>query len=189
MEHIRPQRSRNEELDLLGDEQHIGFNDIAFANGYLYSTGMKGTHAFDVTNPALPGTVRAYPTQGQFLTTNGRNILGIGQESLVGVFTIGPGPDLSWFYVYHLPNAFNLANPIMFHPQAWISEQRLVTMVDEKDPMTGKPARTIAFDVFDFSIYPHDGFDDRLYENRFVRRYERGPLQPIDGRAVRLRDR
>ena len=143
----------------------VGFNDIAFANGYLYSTGLKGTHAFDVTNPVLPVAVRSYPTQGQFLTTNGQSVLGIGQETLVGVFTIGPGPDLKYFYVYHLPNAFNLANSIMFHPQAWISANRLVTMIVEKNPMTWKPARTIAFDVFDFSIHPHDGFDDRLYEN------------------------
>ncbi|MBW3671539.1 MAG: hypothetical protein KY432_07685 [Acidobacteria bacterium] len=143
----------------------IGFNDIAFANGFLYSTGLRGTHAFDVTNPAAPVLVRTFPTTGSFLATNGLNVLAIGQETLVGVFTIGPGPDLSFFFVYHLPNEFNLANSIMFHPQAWISESRLITLIDEKDPMTWEPARTIAFDVFDFTVYPHEGSDDRVYEN------------------------
>lgn len=143
----------------------IGFNDIAFANGFLYSTGMRGTHAFDVTNPAAPALVRTFPTTGSFLATNGSNVLAIGQETLVGVFTIGPGPDLNYFKVFHLPNEFNLSNDLMFHPQAWISDQRLITMIDEKDPMTWEPARTIAFDVFDFSVPLHEGFDDRIYEN------------------------
>lgn len=144
---------------------YVGFNDIASANGYLWSTGMKGTHAFDITDPTMPMLVRTYPTRGTFLTTNGRSVLGIGQETLVGVFTIGPGPDLTYFKVFHLPSEFNLANGIMFHPQAWISDERLITMVDEKNPMNWKPGRTIAFDVFDFGIPLYDGFDDRLYEN------------------------
>lgn len=143
----------------------IGFNDIAFANGFLYSTGMKGTHAFDVTNPAAPALVRTFPTTGSFLVTNGRGVLAIGQETLIGVFTIGPGPDLNYFKVFHLPNEFNLSNDLMFHPQAWISDERLVTMIDEKDPMTEQPARTIAFDVFDFDAPFYEGFDDRVYEN------------------------
>ncbi|MDX1582845.1 MAG: hypothetical protein R3338_04520 [Thermoanaerobaculia bacterium] len=144
---------------------YVGFNDIASANGYLYSTGMRGTHAFDITDPALPALVRTFPTRGMFLTTNGSSVLGIGQETLVGVFTIGPGPDLNYFKVFHLPSEFNLSNGIMFHPQAWISDERLITMIDEKDPMTWQPARTIAFDVFDFSVPLYNGFDNRIYEN------------------------
>lgn len=148
-----------------GTPAFVGFHDIAIANGFLWATGMNGTHAFDVTDPAAPLLVRAYPTRGTFLTTNGRNLLGIGQETLIGVFTVGPGPDLGFFFVYHLPSEFNLANSIMFHPQAWMADERLITMIDEKNPMTLKPARTIAFDVFDFKVPHHEGFDDRLYEN------------------------
>lgn len=144
---------------------YVGFNDIASANGYLWATGLRGTHAFDITNPSLPVLVRSYSTQGTFLTTNGRSLLGIGQDTLIGVFLIGPGTDLSYFAVYHLPSMFNLANGLMFHPQAWISDERLITMIDEVDPMTGEPARTIAFDVFDFSVPVYEGYDDRIYEN------------------------
>jgi hypothetical protein len=37
-------------------------------------------------------------------------------------------------------------------------------MVDEMNPLTLQPARTIAFDVFDFDTPQYEGTDSRLYE-------------------------
>src|SRR5581483_6858217 len=58
------------------------------------------------------------------------------------------------------------SNPIMFHPQATFDEagSRLITMVDELDPQTLQPARTFAFDVFDYSVPMFEGQDPRIYE-------------------------
>ncbi|HEY5611459.1 MAG TPA: hypothetical protein VIL97_09645 [Thermoanaerobaculia bacterium] len=141
------------------------FNAVAFANGFLYATGTAGTFAWDLTNPAFPVLVMSDGTQGTFLITNGTNLLGIGQETLIGVFTIGPASRLNWFNVFTLPSTFDRANRFMFHPEAWFDDTRLITMIDEKDPLTGGSARTIAFDVFDFSVPFFEGADDRIYES------------------------
>ncbi len=147
------------------DSAYLGFEDVAFANGYLYATGQGGTFAFDVSNPAAPVRVRVYPQTGHYLETNGTGLLAIGQEKQIGVMSVGPGPDLALYKIFTPPTIFNRANDLVFHPQAWIDNDRLVTMIDEKDPQTGQPARTIAFDAFDFSIPQFDGSDDRVYEN------------------------
>ncbi|MEO8216984.1 MAG: hypothetical protein ABI718_07870 [Acidobacteriota bacterium] len=143
----------------------IGFDDIVFANGYLYSTGLGGTFAFDVSNPGAPGVAFISPVIGNFLATNGTSLLAIGQQKLIGVFTIGPGALLNYFNVFTLPSIFNRQNELMFHPEATFDTTHLITMVDEKDPQTGRSARTIAFDVFDFTVPFFEGSDDRIYEN------------------------
>lgn len=143
----------------------VGFNDIKFANGYLYTTGFGGTFGFDLTNPAAPTTVYSDIVTGTFLTTNGTDLIAVGQETLIGVFTIGPGALLNYFNVFTLPSLFDRANQIMFHPEATFDEGHLITMIDEKNPFNGKPGRTIAFDTFDFSVPFFEGFDDRIYEN------------------------
>jgi hypothetical protein len=143
----------------------IAFNDIKFANGYLYSTGYGGTHAWDVTNPVAPTIAFSIAESGSFLATNGTNLLAIGQEKLIGAFFIGPGPVLGQFAVFRLPSIWNRGNELMFHPEATFDATHLITMIDEKDPMTGRPARTIAFDVFDFTVPLFEGHDDRIYEN------------------------
>lgn len=143
----------------------VAWEDIAWTNGYLYATGRGGTYGFDMTNAAAPSTVESIPVNGSFLVTNGTNLLGIGQESLVGVFFVGPGPALSQFQVFTLPAIIDRSNPIMFHQQAWLGDSRLITMIDEKDPATLEPARTIAFDVFDFSVPFIEGVSPRIYEN------------------------
>jgi hypothetical protein len=144
----------------------IAFNDIKFANGYLYATGMGGTHAFDLSNPANPSIAEAINVQGDFLATNGTSNLAIGQETLIGVFTIGPGALLSQFAVFVLPtNIVDRSNPLMFHPEATFDGTHLVTMIDEKNQSTGKPTRTVAFDVFDFTVPLFEGHSERIYEN------------------------
>jgi hypothetical protein len=154
------------QVSIIADSKYIGFNDIKFASGYLYSTGFGGTHGWDVTtNPAFPIVRYSLPTIGSFLTTNGSTVLGIGQETLIGVFTIAPLARLDYFAVFTLPSMWDHQNALMFHPEAYIDNNRLITLIDEKDPLTGKSARTLAFDAFDFSVPFYQGADDRIYEN------------------------
>lgn len=144
----------------------VGFNDVLFLNGFLWATGVNGTYAFNIANPAAPTTVMINPTTGSFLETNGSNMMAIGQETLIGVFTVGPGARLNYFSVLTLPAIVDRSNDIMFHPQvAFDASNRLVTLIDEKDPLTLEPARTIAFDVFDFSVPLWEGSSPRIYEN------------------------
>ena len=147
--------------------KYVGFNDIKFAAGFLYATGFGGTHVFDVTtNPLVPRETFSQSTIGSFLTTNGTSVVGIGQETLIGVFTILPtNGRLSYFAVFTLPSIWDLQNSLMFNPEAYIDDNRLITLVDEKNPLTGKAARTLAFDAFDFSVPFYQGNDDRIYEN------------------------
>lgn len=147
------------------DQPFFGFNDVAFANGYLYATGIGGTWAFSVANPSAPVTVGAYPVVGTFLVTDGSHFMGIGQETLIGVFTIGPTFQLNYFNVFTLPSIVGRQNPLMWHRDGWFMDTGLVMMVDEKNPATGHPARTVAFDVFDFTAPFYEGADDRIYEN------------------------
>lgn len=143
----------------------VAFEDIAFANGFLYATGPGGTFGFDVTNATAPSTVLIDGTAGKFLVTNGRNLLGIGQDTLVGVFTIGPASQLNYFSVYTLPAIPDREMNYRFSREAYIDDSRLITLIDEVDPYTRKSARTIAFDVFDFSVPTLEGRSDRIYEN------------------------
>jgi hypothetical protein len=54
----------------------------------------------------------------------------------------------------------------MFHPQGYFDEMngRLITMIDERNPLTLRPARTIAFDVFDMTVPLWEGSFNRGYE-------------------------
>ncbi|MGK2856117.1 MAG: hypothetical protein ACSLFQ_02800 [Thermoanaerobaculia bacterium] len=151
---------------IIADHRYIGFNDIKFAAGYLYATGFGGTFAFDVTtDPTVPRQVFAQSTIGSFLTTNGTSVIGIGQETLVGVYVISPAPRLAYFAVFTLPSIWDRQDDLMFHPEAYIDDMRLITLIDEKNPLTGKPGRTLAFDAFDFTVPIYQGADDRIYEN------------------------
>jgi hypothetical protein len=142
------------------------FNDVAFANGFLYTTGEGGTFGFTVTNPAAPVLFAASGVQGEFFATNGHNLLAIGQEAHIGLFTINANGSLNYITVFTLPSIMNRANGLRFHRDAWINDTRMITMIDEKDPFRlGESARTIAFDVFDFTVPFYEGFDDRIYEN------------------------
>lgn len=154
------------QVSIIADSKYIGFNDIKYANGYLYSTGFGGTHAWDTTtNPFFPIVRYTIPTIGSFLATNGKTVLAVGQETLIGVYTIQPLGRLDYFAVFTLPSIWDHQNALMFHQDAYIDDNRLITLVDERDPLTGKSARTLAFDAFDFSVPFYNGSDDKIYEN------------------------
>ncbi|MGA7613824.1 MAG: hypothetical protein WBX15_01465 [Thermoanaerobaculia bacterium] len=156
-----------------------GFNDVAWANGYLYATGVGGTWAFDLSDASKPRLAYGNGVAGTFLATNGTNFLAIGQDKQIGVFLVGPAYQLGYFGVYPLPAVFDRSNDIVFHPEAYIDSQRLITMVDERDPATGDSARTLAFDVFDFSIPIWEGREHAYYENVSLTQPDERKFDPI----------
>jgi hypothetical protein len=148
-----------------------GFNDIAFNFGFLVVTANNGTNVFNVANPASPSFLSSTATPGTFLVSNGTNLLGVGNDTSILTFTVGaPGSGGGFLTPMFFHTLATLrpehANPIMFHPQATFDEQggRLITMVDELDPQTLQPARTFAFDVFDFAAQMFEGKDPRQFE-------------------------
>jgi hypothetical protein len=144
----------------------VGFNDIEFVNGFLFATGLGGTYAFNISDPTFPSTAQTFGFKGDFLAKRGNDLLAIGQETQVAVMFVGPGSRLTVRNVYTLPSIVNRQNDLMFHPEvAFDDNDHLITMIDEKDPMTRRSARTIAFDVFDMSVPQFEGYDDRIYEN------------------------
>lgn len=153
---------------------HRGFNDILFVRDWLAVTGISGTSLFNVADDGSLTFASSSSTRGEFLASDGV-VLAVGQEELIGVFTVGPTGSLGYFTVFTLPSIMNVANGMRFHPQMWVSNSRLVTLIDERDPFVpGGSARTIAIDVFDFKVPFYEGFDDRIYESvSFVETNER----------------
>ncbi len=149
-----------------------GFNDVAFNYGFLVVTAQNGTGVYDVSNPALPTLISSDSTPGTFLVSNGGNLVGVGNDaSILTLAVVPPGnPNAGQLIEMFMHTLATLrvehANPIMFHPQATFDEQggRLITMVDELDPQTLQPARTFAFDVFDYAVPMFEGKDPRQYE-------------------------
>jgi hypothetical protein len=145
----------------------LGFNDVAFINGFLIATGNGGTFSFNMSNPALPALVSSDATAGTFLVRSNFDLVAVGTDSAVETYNVSSGGLLTPLLI-HTISALQVdrANPIMFHPQGWIDEQagRLIMMVDDKDPATLKPARTFAFDVFDYTVPQYEGSDPRVYE-------------------------
>lgn len=150
-----------------------GFNDVAFNYGYLVITGQNGTADYDITNPALPALVSTDPTPGTFLVSNGTNLLGIGSDTAILTTAIAPPGSSNAGQIMELmlhtiaSVGIEHSNPIIFHPQATYDQAggRLIAMIDELDPLTLEPARTFAFDVFDFAVPMFQGSDPRQYEN------------------------
>ncbi|HEX9458397.1 MAG TPA: hypothetical protein VGA84_04590 [Thermoanaerobaculia bacterium] len=146
-----------------------GFNDIAFNFGFLIATANGGTIAYDVTNPAAPTFVAGTATSGTFLVSNGANLLSVGNANSILTFIVIPG-SFTFFNPFTFHTTANLqvnrSNPIVFHPQAVFDQAngRLITMIDELDYLTLQPARTIAFDVFDYATAMLEGSDPRQYE-------------------------
>jgi hypothetical protein len=148
------------------------FNDIAFNFGILFATGFNGTIGYNIANPAAAMVVTTVDTPGTFLVSNGTNLLGIGSDRQILTYTVFPPGSGSFFVLsaltlHTVPGIdFERGNPLVFHPQANIDEQsnRLITMIDELDPQTLKPARTIAFDVFDYGVFMYEGSLPRVYE-------------------------
>jgi hypothetical protein len=146
----------------------LGFNDITYNFGLLVITGEGGTLIYNVANPALPSFVNSIGQPGKFLVSNGGNLLGIGDDFSVLMMTVATNGAVNPFASYTLPAlTVENANPIAFHWQAWIDDQtgRLITLVEERDPQQiNRPARSIAFDVFDFNTPMYEGSDQRFYE-------------------------
>lgn len=151
--------------------RHIAFNDIAFNQGYLITASEGGIAGWDVGNAALPtlvGHLNTFP--GTWLVSGG-NVVGIGNELVIDMFEVRPG--MSQFFLRRaLVSApmyltIDRSNAIRFHPRAFYDETtaRLVTMIEEIDPMTLEPARTIAFDVFDLFVPFYEGSAERIYED------------------------
>ncbi len=146
----------------------LGYNDIAFNYGFLVATAEGGTIIYDISNPALPIFVTSTGTPGKFLVSDGAGFLGIGNDGAIEMNQVSTIGQLTAFITYTLPAlTVEHSNPIAFHWQAWIDNQtfRLITLVEERDPQKiYTPARSIAFDVFDFSAPQYEGSDPRLYE-------------------------
>lgn len=149
----------------------IAFNDIAFNSGYLISVAEGGLAAWDLTSAAAPMLVSFNPSfPGRWLVSGG-NVIGVGNELVIDMFNVRPG--LSPFFqrraLVSAPMylAIDRGNAIRFHPRAFYDDAtgRLVTMIEEIDPMTLDAARTIAFDVFDLTVPFFDGSAERIYED------------------------
>ncbi len=145
-----------------------GINDVAFNYGLLVLTANNGTAIYNVSNPGSPSQLASDPTPGTFLVSNGANLLGVGNDSSVLTFSVTPVTGGLTPMFLHTIATLRLehSNPIMFHRQATFDEasSRLITMVDELDPQTLQPARTFAFDVFDYAVAMFEGKDPREYE-------------------------
>lgn len=146
----------------------FAFNDITFARGFLIATGQGGTVAYNISNPFSVTLLSLLNTPGTFITTNGVDLIGVGLPGEINVLTFSNLGLLANFTRYTLPPYLTIdrANPIAFHPQAWFDDPngRLVTMIDEVDPLTLESARTVAFDVFDFTVPQYEGAAPRDYE-------------------------
>ncbi len=156
-------------ISSLDSRSFVGWNDVAFNQGYLFATGEGGTIGFNVNDPSAPVNLGQFGVPGKWLVSNGTTLFGVGNEGSIDMYKVALSGSISRFATYTLPfETINRANPIMFGPDgAFIDDQngRLITLVDEKDPATLKPARTIAFDVFDFTVPMWEGSDERIYEN------------------------
>lgn len=154
----------------------VGFNDVGFNFGYLTAAAVGGLYVYNVSNPAVPVLVANDASlQAKFLVSNTTNLVAIGNDGAIETYLFqtpstppaAPRPFLTPL-TYHTTATLqvNRSNPIIFHPQGWISDQtpRLITMIDELDPNTLQSARTIAFDVFDYDTPMFEGNDMRLYE-------------------------
>lgn len=148
-----------------------GFNDIAFNYGYLLAVSEEALVAFDMTNPAAPLRYATASYPGKWLVSNGTDFVGVGNDLTIEVFAVRPGmvPLLlrNKYLTAPLYLTIDRLNPIRFHRGAWWDESnaRLVTMIEEVDALTLHPVRTVAFDVFDFTVVQLEGSVERIYED------------------------
>lgn len=150
--------------------EYRGFNDIAFNHGYLMAVSEQALVAFDVTVPSAPVRHATSITPGHFLVSNGTDFLAVGNDLTIDVFQVRPGMLPFFLRTKYLtaPRYLGMlrGNDIRFHNEGWWDETngRLFTMIEEVDPMTQAAARTLAFDVFDFSVPQMEGSVERIYE-------------------------
>jgi hypothetical protein len=150
--------------------EYRGLNDIAFNQGYLLAATEEGLAAIDISNPAFPLRTAFVGFPGQWLVSNG-NFVGIGTDTHINTFVVRPGmsPFFTRTSLLTIPQylSIDLGNAIRFNRNAWWDESssRLITMIEEVDPMTLDSARTVAFDVFDLNVIQFEGEVERLYED------------------------
>ena len=157
-------------IPALSFSQFRGINDIAFNYGLLMVVSEEGLTAVDISSPTSivrPGFI---PIPGKWLVTNGTDIIGIGNDSTVHLVRVRPmSPYFTLTALFTIPQYLTIdrANRIRFSRNAWWDEGngRLVTMVEEVDPMTLRAARTIAFDVFDITVPLFEGQAERIFED------------------------
>jgi len=149
----------------------IGFNDISFNFGFLLALSDDRLSVYNVSNPFAPQfLVSDENIEGRWFITNTTDFVGVGVDNVIRIWRFNPQFAL-FTPVRLLTIPFYLtidrSNPIRFYPQAFYDEPnaRLITLIEEIDPMTLKPARTIAFDVFDFTVIQYEGSDERIYED------------------------
>lgn len=147
-----------------------GFNDIAFNFGVLMAVSEEALIAIDISNPALIRDITVSQRPGKWLVSNGADFLGVGNDSFIDIYQVRPGvaPFLLRYKLLAIPEYLRIgrSNQIRFNRNAYWDETnaRLITMVEEIDPITLDPARTIAFDVFDFTVVQYEGSAERIYE-------------------------
>ena len=164
--------------------EYRGLNDIAFNQGYLLAATEEGLVAIDISNPVSPIRTAFTPFPGHWLVSNG-NFVGIGTDAQINTFSVRPG--MSPFFVrtalLTVPEYLtsDLSNPIRFNRNAYWDEAnaRLITMIEEVDPMTLDPARTVAFDVFDLNVIQFEGTVERLYEDVTLVKEEEVKHNPV----------
>jgi hypothetical protein len=148
----------------------LGFNDVAFNSGLLIAISEAGLYAFDITNSAAPHAIERLAIPGKWLVSNGADFIAIGNDETIDTVSVRVGfaPLFLRTRQLTIPSylGLNRANPLRFNRNAWFDDTnaRLVTLVDEVDQMTQHAARTIAFDVFDFTVPQLEGSVERLYE-------------------------
>jgi hypothetical protein len=171
----------------LGSATFGGLNDVAFVRGALVITGTGGTFVFDISTPSTPASLFTVATPGTFLATDGTNLLAVGNDTSILTYSVIGVSGFSGMTLITLHTLATLqmehSNPIMFHRQAAVDDQagHLIAMVDERDPQTLLPARTFAFDVFDYTASMFEGRDPRMYEQVS---YTQGDEVKYDPKAV-----
>jgi hypothetical protein len=159
-------------INSFADSDYRGFNDIAFNSGFLIAVSEEAVIAFDITtNPAVPREINLVRRPGKWLVSNGVDFLGVGNDTFIDIYQTRPG--VAPFFLRNkflaIPEYVRIgrANEIRFSRNAsWDdANARLVTMIEEVNAMTLGAARTVAFDVFDFTVPQFEGQAERIYED------------------------
>jgi hypothetical protein len=145
------------------------WNDIAFNSGYLIATGTAHTASYVVSAAGAASFVTATNQPGLFLVSNGSNLVGVGDDHAVLVYTFSSFTGGFTPLVYEtMDPGFQIdrANAVVYHRQGSFDDagSRLIMEVEERDPLTLNPARTLGFDVFDFSVPQLEGSNPRIWE-------------------------
>ena len=147
-----------------------GFNDIKFNSGLLIAVSEEAVVAFDIVNPFNIRELNAIRRPGKWLVSNGTDFLGVGSDNQIDIYQVRPGvfPVLLRNKFLALPEYVRIGrgHEIRFNRHAYWDDAnaRLVTLIEEVNPATLKPARTVAFDVFDFTVPQFEGQAERIYE-------------------------